>query len=299
MARTRYRKKEKNGKLYYFFRLRHPNLKSPKDLYAPTVKELDEKVNAVLFELEHGIISRDLLGTFFCNWLFDVHCINKKPSTIERYESIYRIYVKTSELAHIKTKDLKAMDIQSYYDKLMKKGHSVSTIKTLNKLIAPSIRYAYNNNMILKDFSKAIVIPREKESVELSKESEVKPFTLNEQRKFEEAIQGHELEVLFLTALNSGLRQGELFALTWNDTNFDKEYITVNKTAKTVSSVTRDGRGESEIIIQTPKTKKSVRIVPIPSFLVNKHRIHQAIQLENKNRLGNLYKDNNLVFCTE
>ena len=40
MAKTVYNKKVKNGKEYYFYRLRHENLKNPKDIYAKTVHEL-------------------------------------------------------------------------------------------------------------------------------------------------------------------------------------------------------------------------------------------------------------------
>lgn len=43
MAKTVYKKKIKNGKEYYFYRLRHENLNKPKDLYASTVKELECK----------------------------------------------------------------------------------------------------------------------------------------------------------------------------------------------------------------------------------------------------------------
>ena len=44
MAKTVYKKKIKNGKEYYFFRLRHENLEKPKDIYAKTVKELETKI---------------------------------------------------------------------------------------------------------------------------------------------------------------------------------------------------------------------------------------------------------------
>jgi len=57
------------------------------------------------------------------------------------------------------------------------------------------------------------------------------------------------LEILFIAALNTSLRQGELFSLTWNDIDFDKCYIDVNKTAKNASNATRKGRSPSKIIL--------------------------------------------------
>ena len=189
MPKTIYNKKNKNGKEYYFYRLRHPNLKSPRDIYAINIRELEKKIKTLNYELDNGILSTKIsFEGFFCNWLFDVHLINKKPSTCEKYEGLYRNYVKNSCVSNVNIKDISLKDIQNYYNNLYKKGITVSTIKNLNKLVAPCIRYAYDNNLILKDFSKAIIVPKENEDEKLIKKDTVNPFTLNEQLKFMELI---------------------------------------------------------------------------------------------------------------
>lgn len=298
MAKTTYRKKIKNGKEYYFFRLRHKNLKKPKDIYAATVKDLDLKIKTLTNELDNGIISnKEFFEPFFTNWLFDVHFINLKPSTKEKYEGLYRNYIKNSTLSCIKVKDIALMDIQEYYNNLLEKKCSVNCILNINKLIAPCIRYAYNNNLLIKDFTKAIILPKEDEQTKLNKQNQIIPFTLEEQQRFIAAIKDHELEMLFITALNTGLRQGELFALTWNDINFAKGYFNVNKTAKNVAIVSREGRSKSKVQIQTPKTSNSVRKVKLPQFLIDRLKSYKLKQSEQKLRLANLYEDNNLVFC--
>ncbi|ELC8402545.1 tyrosine-type recombinase/integrase [Clostridium perfringens] len=298
MARTTYKKKMKNGKEYYFFRLRHKNLKSPRDLYGNTVKELDKKIKDLTFELDHGVQNnKECFENFFENWLFEVNFINKKPSTKERYEGLYRNYIKDSSISSINIKDINQTDIQKYYNALVKKGISVSTIKQLHKIIAPSLRYAYNNNLIIKDFTKAITLPTEKEEVKLKSMNKINPLTLEEQQIFIKAIKGHELEVLFLTALNTGMRQGELFALTWNDIDFDSNTISINKTAKFVAQVDREGRGKGSVLVQTPKTISSIRTIPIPVFLKDKLKQYKTIQSKNRLRLANIYQNNSLVFC--
>ncbi|EGS9999211.1 site-specific integrase [Clostridium perfringens] len=298
MARTTYKKKMKNGKEYYFFRLRHKNLKSPRDLYGNTVKELDKKIKDLTFELDHGVQNnKECFENFFESWLFEVNFINKKPSTKERYEGLYRNYIKDSSISSINIKDINQTDIQKYYNALVKKGISVSTIKQLHKIIAPSLRYAYNNNLIIKDFTKAIILPTEKEEVKLKSMNKINPLTLEEQQIFIEAIKGHELEVLFLTALNTGMRQGELFALTWNDIDFNSNTISINKTAKYVAQVDREGRGKYSVLVQTPKTISSIRTIPIPVFLKDKLKQYKTIQSKNRLRLANIYQNNSLVFC--
>ena len=76
--------------------------------------------------------------------------------------------------------------------------------------------------LLLKISLGSIVFPKDSEAEKLSKKNKVVPLTLEEQRTFVSAIKGNYFEMLFLTALNTGLRQGELFALTWKDINFDK-----------------------------------------------------------------------------
>lgn len=298
MAKTIYKKKVKNGREYYFYRLRHKNLKKPKDIYGTTVKELESKIKAATKELDYGINNKEFFGNFIRDWLFDVHFIDIKPSTRERYEGVYRNYIKDSEITNIKLKDLTSKDIQDYYNKLFKNGKSVNCIKNLHKLIAPAIRYAYDSNMIIKDFSRAIVLPKDNEENKLNKTNDVKPFTLEEQQKFIEAIKGHDLEILFLTALNSGLRQGELLALTWNDIDFEDDTIQVSKTVKYISDVDKDGRKNCHIALQTPKSENSNRIVSIPTFLTKRLQQYQLHQRELKLKMANLYEDNNLVFCS-
>ncbi|RXM74765.1 tyrosine-type recombinase/integrase [Clostridium tetani] len=297
MAKIIYKKKLKNGKEYYFYRLRHKNLRKPRDLYGTTVKELDKKVKMLTKELDDNISNnKEYFGLFFEHWLYNTHMVNKKDSTKERYDSIYRNYIKESTIYDIKLNELVPSDIQEYYNDLLISGKSIASIRNLNKLIAPCIRYAYDSNRIIKDFSRAIVIPKDKEDDKLNKVNDVQPFSLEEQLKFIEAIKGHELEMLFLTALDTGLRQGELFALTWNDIDFNSRCIKVNKSFKNIRNIST---GKYEGVVQTPKTSKSIRLVPIPVHLIDKLKQYRLRQKALQLKMANLYQDNTLVFCNK
>ncbi|NFL33880.1 site-specific integrase [Clostridium botulinum] len=301
MAKTIYKKKIKNGKEYYFHRLRHKNLRKPKDIYAKTVKELEEKIKTLVHDLDYNIKNnKDCFETFFIDWLFDVHFIGLKPSTKMRYETIYRNHIKNSELSNIKIKELTSRDIQTYYNNKIKKGCSVTLVKSVHKIISPCIRYAYNNDFIIKDFTTALILPKETEKDKLNRKSSVIPFTLEEQKQFISAIKGNKFEILFLAALNSGLREGELLALTWKDINFKEKYINVNKNLAVVTEISKEnGRGESTLEVQTPKTKKGIRKVSIPNFLATALKQYKKQQIKNRLKMNQFYNDNNLVFCDE
>ena len=298
MAKTIYKKKIKNGKEYYFFRLRHKNLRKPKDIYAPTEKELKEKIKNITKDLDNNIKdTKEYFDTFFTEWLFNIRFLKLKETSKNIYESIYRVYIKKCELSDIKVNELCVSDIQKYYNNLIKKGATPHTVVQIHKLINPFIRYLYDNDIIIKDFTRAIQLPKDDEKTKLEKADRINPFTLEEQKKFIQIIKGDDYEVLYLTALYSGLRRGELLALTWNDINFEKAYIDVNKTMSVVSEVSEEGRGDSKIIVQTPKTKGSVRRVDIPASLVNVLRRYKIKQAETILKSNGKYKSDNLVFA--
>ena len=88
-------------------------------------------------------------------------------------------------------------------------------------------------------------------------------LTLDEQETFFEYCKNTFYDNLFNVAVNTGLRPGELFALTEDDINIDEGYIDVNKTLVYQKYLT-DTR--KEFHIEEPKTRQSYRRVPINSI---------------------------------
>ncbi len=74
----------------------------------------------------------------------------------------------------------------------------------------------------------------------------------------------NKTNIAVLLCLFTGLRVGELCGLTWNDIDFDNAVLSVKRTVQRVSK-----NGKSQVIIGTPKSKTSVRTVPIPTFVLD------------------------------
>lgn len=300
MAKTTYRKKTINGKEYYFYRLRHESLKSPKDLYGKTVHELEDKIKALKHDLDYGIKdNKDTFGKFFEDWLFNIHYLSIKESSKTTYYSLYTTHIKDNAICKVKLKEITAIDFQKYFNGLKNKGVSVATIKNLYKLIKPSITYAYNNNFIIKDFAKAIILPKESEAIRRARNDKQKALNDEQVILFINAIKGHKMEALFLTDLYTGLRQGEILALTWDDINFEEMYIDVNKNVTKVPGIdVEEGRANYHYVVQTPKTLSSIRKVYFTSDLIPVLQAHREAQNKKKAFLGELYDSSlNLVFC--
>lgn len=296
----------RNGKKYYRLRVdlgRDSNGKRiRKTFYGQSKKDAENKRDEYINGLKSGLnvdAKTVSLGELVHLWLFEVVRISKdiKASSFERYETIYRLYIKDSEIYGIKISDIKSINIQKYYNKLYESGKRSSLIFNINKLLRTFFYYAVNEGYILKNpcSGKRITIPGQKEN---NTEKEVEVFSDNELKTFETAIKTHRLKALFLLAIGTGLRQGELLALKWSDINFKNNTLSVKRSIRNINIIQSDGSKKRETIIQVPKTKNSLRTIPIPSKLIPVIKKHQLQQKEEKLKAGDTYIDNNFVFTT-
>jgi len=71
-----------------------------------------------------------------------------------------------------------------------------------------------------------------------------------------------------LLALFTGIRLGELCALTWRDIDFEAGVLHITKTLQRIKNTDKNAKTKTKIVIDTPKSACSVRTIPIPEFLL-------------------------------
>lgn len=296
----------RNGKKYYRLRVdlgRDSNGKRiRKTFYGQSKKDAENKLEKYKNGLNAGLATdydKLTLGNVCKLWLFEKIKNTVKPSTFERYEGVYRLYVNNSPLYPIRLKDLKSLDIQRYYNDLFNSGKSSSVIRNLNKLLKAFFNYCVNEGYIVRNYcvGKSITIP-ESNSVDENKEDDITVFTLDQQNQFINAVQGHRLKALFLLDLGTGLREGEILGLKWSDIDFEKCTLSVKRAIKGVTLIEGNKR-QYHLIEQIPKTKNSVRTIPFPENLVPILKKHRLQQKEERIKAGSAYTKNDYVFCTE
>lgn len=296
----------RNGKKYYMLRIDlgrdSEGKRVRKTFYGLNKKDAEAKLEKYKNGLNSGLSTdydKLTLGHVCKLWLFEKIKNTVKPSTFERYEGVYRLYVNNSPLYPIKLKDLKSLDIQRYYNELFNKGKSSSVIKNLNKLIKAFLNYCVNEGYIIRNYctGKSITIP-ESNSVNETKKDDITVFTLDEQNQFINAVQSHRLKALFLLDLGTGLREGEILGLRWSDIDFENYTLSVERAIKGVTLIEGNKR-KYHLIEQTPKTKNSIRTIPFPENLVPVLKKYELRQKEEQIKAGSLYTKNDYVFCTE
>ena len=151
--------------------------------------------------------------------------------------------------------EIKASDVRRWQNQLMNspKGYSKTYLKTINNQLTCMINYT-------KRFYDLNTNPcGQAGSIGQAKAEEMDYWTYDEYIAFREGITDKPLSYICFQVLYwTGMREGELLALTAADIDLDTKQIDINKTYQ---------RLHGEDIITTPKTRKSKRKVPIPDFL--------------------------------
>ncbi|MEL7660387.1 site-specific integrase [Acetobacterium wieringae] len=283
------------GKVYFRYRHWDPVLqKHVKNIYGSTLKELKKKHDEFCALKTAGVKEEaTTFNDFFKNWLYTVHLMDKKPSTKARYDSTYNTHIKDAYFSKIPIQKIVTSDLQIFYNqKFEEKGEYV--VKNIHKLISPCVRYAFENGNIVRNFATNVKLPKDLSNA-IDKHQKIRPLSFEEQKKFVNAIKGHPYSALFNTALDTGMRQGELFALTWADIDFSDLTIRINKNHSCVKDIIT----ERQVNYTTnTKTAKSRRVIPLANRtkkILIEHMKDQKTQLL---RIGIIQTENTLVFGT-
>lgn len=231
-----------------------------KSLYGNTRAEVTAKMVALQNEIQTGnyIASDMTLGQWLTTWLKDYKAINLKPRTYDMYETQINYNV-IPELGNIVLKELKQQDLQRFYNKKYNngKGMSGASIRKIHNIISASLNLAVENDLMRKNVSKGVQLPR------LTKPN-VKAFTLQEQNLFFEKAKEYRLYNAFVVNIDTGLRAGELLALTWKDVDLEKGLIKINKNIMFIKNRDENAVTKNKWIIQdSPKTEASNRTIPL------------------------------------
>lgn len=191
-----------------------------------------------------------------------------KPSTKQRSYNVYAQMIEHRIIPRIGEKDLTDLTpivIQTFVTELLNKGNvitgkglSVSTVNLIIAIIQNSLRTAFMLGKTREYTANKIKRPK-------LKQKSVSCFSISEQKKIERAAIADKRGKMFgiVLCLYTGLRIGELLALTWEDIDFQKGILRVNKTCR--DGKTKNGFGQ---IVGEPKTESSKRSIPIPKQLM-------------------------------
>ena len=182
------------------------------------------------------------------------------------------------ELGNVKLEKLTMLQIQQFYNELLKTGrvqkknqpelkeHGLSPrmVQCVHVVLNKALEYAVEEKLILVNPAKKCKIPKN-----TRKEMKILPETLI--GPYLSAAKEHGIIAPMYLELTTGLRRGELLALRWEDLDVQNRTLSVNKSV---------ARQNGKLVISTPKTPNSIRTVLLPEdtvkLLVEEHERHPA-----------------------
>ena len=164
--------------------------------------------------------------------------------------------------AFSETNDISEEDVQQFVFKKLKEGLSQKSVKDILIVLKMILRYGAKHNL-MEHRQIEIRFPTERER------QEVEVLSKTNQRKIMEFVKNNFTfqNLGIYICLSAGLRIGEVCALTWNDIDAEQGVIYVNKTIQRIYLVGEIEK-RTEVIIDTPKSKNSIREIPMTKELL-------------------------------
>ena len=246
-----------------------------KEFYGRTVKEVKEKIKE--FEsrnmyVKKTDVQKQTFGEYLDNWFENVRVYEVESSTYLRNEQTINYHIKDSNLYNAQIINVDFELCQALINKLSEK-YSRSTISKVYVILNMCFNYALTKGHIGENPMMKVKMPKESSLVKKKKEAkwlssnDVEKLVLEAERlntrefrikgKVGERVYGVNAYYVILI-IYTGLRIGELMALTWNDIDFKNKTLSVNK-----SRAKGKIDGKTVLYVKDPKSESGTRIIPL------------------------------------
>jgi integrase len=228
----------------------------------------------------HGAAGRTV-DAFLTDWL-ERSRLRVRPSTWERYASVVRTHLSPT-LGHLRLEQLTAEHVQRLCLGIHRRGRAPRTVVKVRAVLRTALNDAKRTRLVAYNAADYVDLPRVESST-------VPAMTPADAVAVLAAVQHHRIAPLVELALATGLRQGELLGLGWQDLDLETGHVTVRRALQRVNG--KRSLGE-------PKTRKSRRTVPLTAAAVDAMRGRRQRQLEDRLYSGTRWQDeHDLVFTT-
>lgn len=252
-----------------------------KSFYGKTRQEVSRLLTEALRNRDTGIgvlSDRQTTAQYLESWLETTkHTL--KPRTWKRYTELVRLHI-IPIIGSISLSKLTAQQVQALYARKMEQGLSSTTVHHLHAVLHRALDRAVRLGLVYRNASDMVDAPR-------MRHHEMATLAAEQARALLTAAKGDRLEALYVLALATGMRQGELLALKWRDVDLEGGSLQVRATLQNTGS---------EYLITEPKTASSRRRVALPVAAVDALRHHRERQAVERAQLGAAWEDNDLVF---
>jgi integrase len=221
--------------------------------------------------------SKITFGEYIQEWLDNKQDIS--PETRYTNNGHIRNHI-IPELGHIPLQKVNVMHIEKFVKYLQERGLADGTVRKIYNLIHTCFKTAVRKEFIIKnpfDLMDKGSKPREsKPKVDYWTTEEVKNFF---------SVLDHRLRILYVLAIYTGMRRGELLGLRWKDVYFETSQLRISQTLKARQGI-KDG----------VKTDSGYRTITVAPTVMTELKKHRTVSVQEK-LAAEKYEDHDLVIC--
>lgn len=256
-----------------------------KCVYGGSAGEVRELMTKALRDRDLGLLpasgSVPTMHRFLQDWLASIKS-SLRVRSYERYEGIVRAHLRPS-LGHIKLDKLSPAHVQSLLDAKVTSGLAPRSVQSIRIVLGAALKQAVRWEMVARNVAELVSGPK-------VRNREMQVLSPQQARGFLGACADEPLQTLYLLALSTGLRRGELLALKWDDIDLEEGKLSVRRTL---------GRSSTQgIVIAEPKTPQGRRTVRLSAPIVAALRTHRKQQLERRLAAGPGWRESGYIFTT-
>jgi integrase len=261
-----------------------------KNIYGATQKEVLQQLSAYRNLQRQGVNiapERIKLRDWLNRWLECQTPPALRPKSYTAYEYQIRKHL-APDLGDILITRLQPRDVREFMAKKLKAGLAAKTVRHLRATLRAALNVALTDGLVHRNAAALAKPPRLDERT-------LKVFDRAEALRFIDVVKGHRLEALFTVTLSTGVREGEILGLQWDDIDFAAGTLKINHGLQRVKM---PGEVKSSLRLVNPKSTSSRRTISLPQIAVSALIEHRRVQQEERMLCGSAWKETGMVFTT-
>jgi integrase len=255
-----------------------------KAFYGKTRQGVAAKLTAALHDQQKGlpvVSEQQTVEQYLAYWL-EIMRAKLRPRTWKRHHELLVCHA-VPALGKTRLARLSPQQVQILYGAKLNEELSTTTVHHLGTVLHGALAHAERLGLVARNVCALVELPR-------MAHAEMHVLDREQVRRLLDAVRGDRLEALYVLAVTTGMRQGELLALRWRDVDLERGTVQVSATLRYVSGGT--------FTFDPPKTEKSQRLLPLSRAAIEGLRRHRVRQAEERLVAGAAWENQELVFCT-
>jgi integrase len=286
-----------NGKQYYRLIIRMPDGKR-RVVQAEKLRDLDKKKQEVLKEISLGLDASSgklKLQAFlkeFLKFLEEGKEVSASTLADYRYHTDSHIVPK---LGHHEIRNLTSKHVDDMAKGMMENGYSAATVSYSLRVLTRALNFAVDWRYIDRNPASARSRSAKRRRPQLPAKR-IFPLTLEQAQILQQGLTGRPDHALFLLALTTGMRPGEILGLHWRDIDFEAKRVTIH-TALRRTKIRKGEEGERTVLGPT-KNDESRRTIDLATITLDALTAHKTQQRAQRQLAGTKWQNSGLVFTT-